>query len=262
MKWVMNRCKVLSSIFLVFFIGCMGGCVSQNHVGRKAKPLELYLLVGQSNMAGRGFIEKEDTLSHPSIYVLNADDEWELAKEPLHYDKKNRGVGPGFAFAKTLLTYRNEAQIGLIPAAVGGTKIGYWEPGNNRGLYEEALRKAEVAMKKGELKGLLWQQGESDANTKDAPFYKQNLINLMNAFRKDLGIPDLPLVIGGVGDFLKSNKSEQINQAIKETVETLENSAYSEPSTLGHIGDRLHFNSEAQRENGKHMAEAMIELLK
>src|SRR5690606_3742739 len=224
-------------------------------------PMELYLLVGQSNMAGRGKVEAIDTVRHAQVYVFNADDEWSLAKEPLHYDKANRGVGPGFAFGKVMAENRNNVYIGLIPAAVSGTKISYWTPGGTRGLYEEAIRKAKVAMKQGTLKGIIWQQGESDSNAKDAPLYKDRLVTLMQSFRKDLGLPHLPIVIGGLGDFLRSPEHKQVNQSIQEAVELIGNAAYSAPSKLGHIGDILHFNSEAQRENGAHMAKAMLPLI-
>ncbi|MBD1422776.1 sialate O-acetylesterase [Sphingobacterium chuzhouense] len=256
-----NKQKVYIGIGCAFLLWWISSCASHGSTRRTGKQLDLYLLVGQSNMAGRGFLDYEDTLAHPNIYVLNASDEWSVAKEPLHYDKANRGVGPGLAFAKNMAKYQRNASIGLIPAAVGGTKISYWEPTGERGLYKEALRKARVAKERGTLKGLLWQQGESDANTNDALLYKERLIALMHAFRRDLESPNLPIVIGGLGDFLKSNRAEQINQAMKEAVDILGNAAYSEASKLGHIGDSLHFNSAAQRENGMRMAEAMKPLL-
>ncbi|MBD1422808.1 sialate O-acetylesterase [Sphingobacterium chuzhouense] len=224
-------------------------------------PMELYLLAGQSNMAGRGKVGAIDTVGHPRVYVLNARDEWSTAKEPLHYDKANSGVGPGFVFGKIMAENKNNVNIGLIPAAVGGTKISYWVPGGQRGLYEEALRKARVAMKDGTLKGILWQQGESDSNAKDAPLYKARLVELMQSFRKDLGLPNLPIVIGGLGDFLHSPEHKQVNQSIQEAVALIGHAAYSEASKLGHVGDSLHFNSKAQRENGERMAKAMKELL-
>ena len=224
------------------------------------EPYELYLLIGQSNMAGRGFIEGEDTITHPRVLVLNADDSFVPAREPLHYDKKNRGTGPGLAFGKKMANFYPVLTIGLIPAAVGGTKVSYWQPGGERGLYEEALRKARVAMEHGELKGIVWQQGESDSNTTDAPHYKERLLRLLTQLRKDLGDETIPIVLGGVPDFLKSKLYPRINEALKEVAAEMSNVRFSEASQLGHIGDQLHFNSAAQRENGGNMAEQMIRL--
>lgn len=211
-------------------------------------------------MAGRGIIEEEDTITHPRVLVLDANDSFVSGREPLHYDKKNRGTGPGLAFGKKMARFYPGLTIGLIPAAVGGTKVSYWQPGGERGLYEEALRKARAAMEHGELKGIVWQQGESDSNSKDAPYYKERLLHLLTQLRDDLGDKTIPIVLGGVPDFLKSKLYTKVNEALQEVAIEMGNVRFSEASQLGHIGDRLHFNSAAQRENGGNMAEEMIKL--
>jgi len=253
-----NVILYVQSLVCIFLASCytLSAQVSKLHA-----EYELYLLVGQSNMAGRGEITEVDTLSHPRVFALAKNDKWTVANEPLHYDKENRGVGPGLTFGKTMADMNPDVKIGLIPAAVGGTKISYWEPGNERGLYEEALRKAKIAMESGRLKGIIWQQGESDSNEKDAPLYKERLIRLMKSFRKDLGKEEVPIVFGGLGDFLKSKKFHIVNNALKDAADELPNVAFSEASKLGHIGDRLHFNAEAQHENGVNMAKAMRTLI-
>jgi hypothetical protein len=50
-------------------------------------PLHLYLLAGQSNMAGRGDVEELDRTPLPNIFALDANMVWGPAKEPLHFDK-------------------------------------------------------------------------------------------------------------------------------------------------------------------------------
>lgn len=236
------------------------GCRSTKDSQAGKSGYDLYLLVGQSNMVGVGKIEAQDTLTHPRVFVLNEADEFVLAKDPLPFKRKARGVGPGLTFGKIMADANSKTKIGLIPGAVGGTKISYWTPDNPRGLYQEAIRKAKVAMQHGKLKGIIWQQGESDSNMKDAPLYKERLLKLLTAFRKDLGDDRLPIVIGGVGDFLKSSQYKVVNKAMQEVADEIGNARFSEASTLGHIGDRLHFNSKAQRENGKNMAAAMLKI--
>lgn len=258
MLYRLKHFLIPGSYCFVFFLF---SCASQKK-NTDSSGYDLYLLVGQSNMAGRGFIESEDTLIHPNVFVLNNNDEFVTAKEPLHYDKKNRGAGPGLAFGKAMADAMPGRKIGLIPAAVGGTKISYWTPENERGLYKEAIRKANVARHYGKLKGIVWQQGESDSNPKDAPLYRQRLKELINNFRRDLGNENLPVVLGGLGDFLKSKFYNQVNTALQQTASEIKHARFSEASTLGHIGDSLHFNSKAQRENGRNMAAAMIQLLR
>src|SRR5688500_14580950 len=90
----------------------------------------LYLLAGQSNMAGRGVVEEQDRTPHPRVYSLNEKEEWAPAAEPLHFDKpKIAGVGPGFAFAKAIADANADVTIGLIPCAIGGTPLSSWQPG-------------------------------------------------------------------------------------------------------------------------------------
>lgn len=257
----MNHPGLLPAAFLSCLFVTLFSCSSLNKA-MKNNGYDLYLLVGQSNMAGRGILEKEDTVVSNNVFALGANDTVIPAKEPLHYDKKNRGSGPGLAFGKAISKSYPDRKILLVPAAVGGTKISYWSPDNSHGLYNEAIRKTKVAMKYGTLKGIVWQQGESDSNSKDAPLYKQRLKELITNFRKDLGNKSLPVVVGGLGDFLRSKYYPIVNNALKETASEMEHVAFSEASRLGHIGDSLHFNSKAQRENGLNMAEAMLKIIK
>jgi|LSQX01.3.fsa_nt_gb hypothetical protein len=110
-------------------------------------------------------------------------------------------------------------------------------------------------------KGILWQQGESDSERiEDVAMYKNRLLFSIESFRKDLGGENIPLVFGGLGNFLKSTYYENINTILKEVANEVPSAKFSEASKLGHIGDYLHFNSEAQRENGINMSKAMVEL--
>lgn len=263
--------KVLTivSIILASFLLCTSTYAQKENTSQLNSPLgsdinyhDLYLLIGQSNMAGRGVVGAEDKTINPSVFSLGYGDVWIPAKEPLHYDNSNRGTGPGLAFGKKMALKKPSSTIGLIPAAVGGTKISYWMPDNDeKGLYKEAIRKAKQAMHQGALKGILWQQGESDSySMDDVSMYKARLITIINALRKDLGGENFPVVVGGLGNFLKGKYYKNINTILKEIADELPNVKFSEASTLGHIGDNLHFNAEAQRENGINMANAMLDI--
>src|SRR5688500_10224740 len=63
----------------------------------------IYLMAGQSNMAGRGFVEGEDTISSLHVLALDKNNEWTYAKEPLHYYEPTRtGLDCGLSFGKEL----------------------------------------------------------------------------------------------------------------------------------------------------------------
>lgn len=84
----------------------------------------IFLLAGQSNMAGRGKIEAEDKVPHPRVLVLSKQGEWKPAMAPLHYDKDAAGVGLGSSFAVALAEKDPSVTIGLVPTACGGSSIG------------------------------------------------------------------------------------------------------------------------------------------
>jgi Carbohydrate esterase, sialic acid-specific acetylesterase len=87
--------------------------------------------------------------------------------------------------------------IGLVPCAVGGTKIQKWAKG--LGLYDSMVKRAKSAVEEkkggGRIEALLWYQGETDTiNLDDAEIYSENLETLIRNVRADLGLPHLPVI--------------------------------------------------------------------
>ena len=64
--------------------------------------LHLYLLISQSNMAGRGEIGAQDTDIHPRVFALDRTNQWTPAADPIHFDKPIAAVDPGLCFGKTM----------------------------------------------------------------------------------------------------------------------------------------------------------------
>ena len=132
--------------------------------------MQLFLLIGQSNMAGRGKVEAQDAATDPNIYMMNQEMQWVLAKDPIHFDKPGvAGVGPGHQFARALMAKEPKTNIGLIPAAMGGSSLAQWKVGGK--LYTNAVERAREAMKHGKLRGILWHQGESDGQPEKIASY-------------------------------------------------------------------------------------------
>lgn len=220
-------------------------------------PMDLYLLAGQSNMAGRGHVTEADRQPDPRVLVLNKDNIWVSQGEPIHFDKPEMvGVGPGFTFAKLAADQSPGKTIGLIPCAVGGTPISRWQPGAD--LYEQALARAKIALKDGRLKGILWHQGEaeSDDETK-AHAYAKDLAAVARGFRRELNAPDAPFIAGELGEFLytRTGKTSPYARVVNEQINSLPslipNAAIVSSAGLGHKGDELHFSAEAQKELGR-----------
>jgi len=92
--------------------------------------MQLFLLAGQSNMAGRGKVEAQDSVVNPRVLKLDRSMAWVPAVDPLHWDKPALvGVGPGRSFGLALAARDGSVTIGLVAAAVGGSPISSWEPG-------------------------------------------------------------------------------------------------------------------------------------
>jgi len=227
--------------------------------------MELYLLIGQSNMAGRGHLAREDKQPVPRVMVLNKEDQWTSQGEPIHFDKGDAGVGLGFTFGKLRAASNPSATIGLIPCAVGNTSMDQWQPGGP--LYENALRRARLAKEKGQLKAILWHQGEAECGSEEnASAYAARLAKLVASLRKDLNQPDLPFVCGELGEFLytrsKSPFSKRVNEQIRRVPQAVPRSAIALSKDLTDKGDQLHFDSASLKEFGKRYHEALLSIEK
>lgn len=223
----------------------------------------LYLLIGQSNMAGRGSVDAESKAAHPRVLMLNKNREWVPATDPLHFDKPVAGVGPGLAFGKRMADEYPQVRIGLIPCAVGGTPISAWAPGQEDKAtrthpYDDMLERAKAAMQAGVLKGILWHQGESDLKN---PGYGKRLAELIERLRKDLSAPDVPFVASELSP-LNPKNAEAIT-AFNAVVRGLKvpNYACVCGAGLEHKGDKLHYNTASARLLGQRFAEKMRALL-
>ncbi len=223
--------------------------------------LDLFLLVGQSNMAGRGKLEDQDKIAPPRVWTFNRNQKWAPATDPLHFDKDSAAVGPGRTFGRTVSDALPKIQVGLIPCAVGGTSIARWKKGGE--LYNNAVARARKAMKHGTLKAILWHQGESDLGKSDIPRYQESLRRLIADFRADLNAPGVPFIIGEIGCFYQRRDSEGIdafNEGLRAFASTERNCACVGSEGLTPLRDNLHFNAKSARELGRRYAAAYLKL--
>ena len=221
-------------------------------------------------MAGRGVVEAQDRVANPRVLMLDRTLHWVPATDPVHYDKPIAGVGPGRSFALTLVARDPTVRIGLVPAAVGGSPISSWErgaldPATKTHPYDDALARARVAMRDGQLRAILWHQGESDAHPGLSEQYAEKLRALIARFRGDLNAPELPFIIGELGQFpgkpwdADVRRIDSVHRAIAATVP---NVAYVSSDGLRDKGDTLHFDAASQRVFGERYARAYLALVR
>lgn len=237
----------------------------------------LFLLIGQSNMAGAPSPQAEDAVEDPRVRVLAYEDcpklgrtynQWYPARPPLH--GCNEGVGPGDSFGKALARAYPSASIGLVPLAISGVDIDFFikgvvskrrgefriPPDNHwSGAYEWALERARLAQESGSIAGIIFHQGESD--TGNAPWVGK-VKQLVTDLRADLSLGEAPFV---AGELLHSGCCGKWHNAlVQQLPQSITNSRVVSAEGLAGM-DSAHFDLSGQRELGARYGAAMLELL-
>ncbi|NLL72905.1 MAG: hypothetical protein GX237_05200 [Clostridiales bacterium] len=220
----------------------------------------VFLLLGQSNMAGYPRAQASDRVEDPRILALGYDDnQWRVAKPPLHETWQD-AIGPGDWFAKTLIEKLPEGDtIGLVPCAISGERIEtFMKSGGSK--YDWIVSRARLAQEKGGvISGILFHQGES--NNGD-PSWPGKVNTLVEDLKKDLNLGDIPFI---AGELLYSGSCAVHNQLINQLPSVVKNCYVV--SAEGLVVDpsdgqwRLHFSHDSQVTLGERYAEKMIEAL-
>jgi Carbohydrate esterase, sialic acid-specific acetylesterase len=224
------------------------------------KMIKSFLMLGQSNMAGRGFINEVPTIYNERIQMLR-NGRWQMMTEPINYDRPVSGISLAGSFADAWCSENKEDIIGLIPCAEGGSSLDEWAI--DKALFRHAINEAKFAMESSELIGILWHQGESDSINGNYKVYYQKLLLIIDTLRKELNAPNIPIIIGGLGDFLGKegfgkNCTEYnfINQELKKFAFEQNNCYFVTASGLTSNPDGIHIDAISQRKFGLRYFEA------
>lgn len=222
--------------------------------------MPIFLLIGQSNMAGRGKIEAEDKVPHPRVFVLNKELAWGPAADPLHFDKPERiGTGLGKTFGTVVAEADPHSVVGLVPAAFGGSALDEWSPGQPH--YVNAIARTKEALKHGKLAGILWHQGESDRAPDKAATYADRFVKFIAQLRADLGAENVPVIVGEIGRFCPNERP--VNDAIRRLPDLVPHCALVSSEGLPGRPEEpevVHFESPGLRELGRRYAAAWLKL--
>jgi hypothetical protein len=197
----------------------------------------IFLLMGQSNMAG-GIPGKEltaeDKTPVPGV-VIRRGKGWIPAAHPIHLGGKKNGFGLGLPFAKEYTKRHPGVTVGLVPCASGGKRIDLLKKGSN--LYRAAMGKSKLAREMGTIKAVLWHQGESDTvNDERTASYEEKLHQLITDVRADLGIEDLPFIVGNLGELYGVGENPNPDPGKVARVKKIKEILRSLPSKLEHTG--------------------------
>ena len=191
---------------------------------------DVWMLGGQSNMAGCGNLEPRQHLLAPNkqVRAFYQDDHWDVAQDPLHLPETAKaeaharigyawrrpeiGAGLGVAFGQKMLSLTDGVPQGLIASAHGATSLAQWSPQKKRegtrSLYGAMLDR--LRKNGGKCAGLVWYQGCSETNPQDAPLYTSRMIEFIHAVRRDFGNPRLPVVLVQLGRFTAQKTATEI----------------------------------------------------
>ncbi len=212
------------------------------------------LIIGQSNMGGRGFAAEVEPINKERLYVLR-NGRWRAMYTPVNCDRVTSGVNLVESFARKYADEHPGVDVGVIPCADGGTSLNQWMPGTL--LFDHACYMAELASRTSTIAAVLWHQGESDCGPDATPVYKEKLQVIFSAFRERLGLGDIPFIVGGLGDFLKDFPKpvfgeyyQKINAQLEEMAKEDALIGFAPATGLGGNPDNMHFSAKALREFG------------
>jgi hypothetical protein len=227
------------------------------------KPLKVFIFAGQSNMVGTGANVSdlpEDLKGEQKMAFFFDGIKWGVLA-PGKTEK--RGFGPEISFSRKISTEIKEP-IGIVKYSVAGTNLAqHWLPANPESLYAKLLKKVSAAqqMRKTEMIGMIWMQGESDSFDKNmAEAYSKNLSDFIQTTRKDLKSPEMFFVAGRVNPPKDRFPFVVIVRYAQEKC-TVPGYAFVDCDPLEKMRDRLHYNTRGLVDMGYRFADAMLMLM-
>lgn len=220
--------------------------------------IDSFLMMGQSNMAGRGAIGEVAPILDDRCFMLR-NGRWQKMSEPINPDRAifggefSSGISPAASFA-THYAETTRRAVGLIPCADGGTQLSQWMPGEV--LFDHAVLQAQLAMRSSVLKGVLWHQGESDcSDDKDIAAYYERFCHMAIQLRLQLKNPDLPIIIGEIaGDisdrWAMNDRNKTLNSILSHLAQDVPNVRLASAAGLTLKADGIHFDAASCRTLG------------
>lgn len=228
---------------------------------------DLWLIAGQSNASGTGQGYALDELEL-GVHQLGNDDQWKLAAHPLEdVTRANRiacvhGVfqahSPWIAFAKVLKRTLNRP-IGLIPTAKGGASMNDWRADGE--LYQNLLTAVRLAA--GQIRGVVWYQGESDASDDKTPLFLDRWVNWISQLRRDLNAPSLAIVSCQLNRYSQTSNHAawtQIRHLQRQAMKQVDHVALVPTHDLP-MGDEVHLTAQSNVVLGQRCAQEALRLV-
>lgn len=223
-----------------------------------------FLLIGQSNAAGRGFPNEVPELDNERLY-MQRNGKWRPMYTPVNPDRRSSGVSLAESFAWHCSRYYN-ADIGIIPCADGGSRLDQWMPGEE--LFDHAVFHGKLAQRSSQIVGVLWHQGESDSKADLYLQYEEKCTHIFETLRKELSLEEnVPFLIGELGSYLADWDGPEIgtyfpavNKALAAMAEKNDYIGLVSAEGLTSNPDNMHFNAVSLRVLGERYFQKFISM--
>jgi len=232
----------------------------------------VFLLAGQSNMAGAGLFEKlkkSDQKRPEGVKIWNKGVWTELGPGI----SANEGrFGPELAFGRAMRKAFPDDEIYLIKTASGGTSMHkHWTvEGKGSPMLKKFLASARGALAdldkskvKYQVEGMLWMQGESDAAQGKGAEYEESLVKFIKAMRKEFKERKMPFLMGRILPTFDKPKGHgpMVRAALEKVAAEDENVACFNTDDFARL-NKGHYDHEGQLELGKAFAEHFLKIRK
>jgi hypothetical protein len=243
----------------------------------EAKNYELYIVAGQSNAQGwkgdaakypKDKVDKTIPFFYNSPKIGSSKGEW-TTLGPQEGRLPKGHFGPEISFARAFK--KNDLDMAIFKFTLGATSLaGRWKAPGAGGLYDQMVveyKKAITAMKKQghkvTVKGFIWIQGESDAQSPKAnKAYLKNLSTLINDLERVVGNRDFKIILGVDEQHSKIVKFPGIVEAHQAFVKKNPKRAIF-TSMLGlKKADSTHLLPESLKEHGERLFDAYVKISK
>lgn len=300
LRWAAFEKGAFTTIAFATICWSLAGFSSVTQAASQPSAVDLYLVAGQSNAVGFDAnpaqlpadpADKEILLwwrcgdPPPDDHDSTSRGQWTFlqpqprghpampgeARQYGNFSHREGGFGPEMGFARELYA-RGRRKMAVIKVAFSGT--GMWADWNfadargegpcYRALVTETKLAIAVAKENGialRVRALVWVQGESDANARDAANYETALSGMLSALRRDLNSPGLFALLGfntqlsgGENPFVEKIVDAQKAIAIRDS-----RCSYVDTSGAT-VANAYHFDAAGMLDVGRRFAKALLNL--
>ena len=193
-----------------------------------AESVDVYIIGGQSNATGQGYMKNLPPLFKPDerVRIYHSGNHLRSGSSPRTWHPLRQAsespdrFGPELGFGNRMQEHFPNRRIAIIKHAFSGSNLStQWRPHPAGQQYTTFIETVDAGLtslrEQGDqplLRGMLWQQGEADAkNEITARAYGENLVNLIGSIRERYQAPNMLFAFGEV--FPKADYKDESHPA-------------------------------------------------